>query len=141
MTDSTPPYNVPEQFGFILRQVSQRYAAIFAAAMQDDITGPQFSAIATLLFNGPCSQNQLGRMVATDAPTIKGVVDRLHKRGLVRTGTDPTDGRMVIISLTPEGEAKARASIEAVRHVGDTALAPLSEAERAVFIAMLRRLR
>jgi len=134
-------YSLSEHFGFILRQVSQRYAAQFAAAFGDDLTSPQFTTLVTLLNIGPCSQNQLGRLVATDAATIKGIVDRLLKRGLVITSTDPADGRMLIISLTKTGRAAAETSIDVVRRVNNEVLAPLTPDEQELLMGYLRLLR
>ena len=34
------------------------------------------------------------------------LVDRLERAGLVRRGSDPEDGRRVLVSVTPEGEEK-----------------------------------
>ncbi len=74
-------YALDDQIGFILRKVSQRHTAIFAAAFAD-LTPPQWATLAKLYEEGPTSQNQLGRLVALDAATIKGIVDRLGARGL-----------------------------------------------------------
>src|SRR5271155_1555391 len=87
------PYHLDEQIGFILRQVSQRHAALFSAGIGDDLTATQWAVLAKLQERGPCSQNRLGRRTAMDAATIKGVVDRLGKRGLIETRPDPEDGR------------------------------------------------
>jgi DNA-binding MarR family transcriptional regulator len=37
-------------------------------------------------------------------PAITLLVNRLEERGWVRRGTDPSDGRVVLVSLTPSGE-------------------------------------
>src|ERR1700745_1400993 len=89
---SRAPYVLEEQIGFILRQVWQRHAAIFAAGIGANLTPPQWAALAKLAETGPCSQNQLGRLTAMDVATIKGVIDRLTARGLTETSADPQDG-------------------------------------------------
>ena len=70
------------QVGFILRQASQRHTALFASAWAPRPRRRSRAALAKLHEIGPTSQNQLGRMTAMDVATIKGVVDRLMKRGL-----------------------------------------------------------
>ena len=88
----TAGYVLEENVGFILRQVTQRHLALFSATMVHDLTPTQFSALLKLHEQGSCSQNQLGRLTSMDNPTIKGVVDRLMRRGLVspvRTRTTP----------------------------------------------------
>ena len=73
-------YHLQDQVGFILRKASQRHIAIFARHI-DDLTPPQFAALAKLAEIGETSQNQLGAQIAMDAATIKGVIDRLKARG------------------------------------------------------------
>ena len=59
--------------------------------MIEGLTQTQFAALAKLHEVGPCSQNQLGRLIYLDAATIKGVVDRLSARGFV-TALGRSDG-------------------------------------------------
>ena len=80
-----------EQVGFLLRVAMQRHTSIFMSQMIDGLTQTQFAALAKLLEVGPCSQNQLGRLIYLDAATIKGVVDRLKLRGFVTSQDDPQD--------------------------------------------------
>ena len=93
-----------EQVGFILRQVWQRHATIFAREIGINLTPTQWAALAKLTETGPCSQNQLGRLTAMDVATIKGVIDRLTARGLTETSPDPEDGRRLLVSLTRAGQ-------------------------------------
>jgi MarR family transcriptional regulator, lower aerobic nicotinate degradation pathway regulator len=135
------PYILDDQIGFILRQVSQRHAAIFAAGIgEQDVTATQWAVLAKLLERGPCSQNRLGRRTAMDAATIKGVVDRLGKRGLIETRPDPEDGRRLEVALSPAGQALAQRMAPNALRITEETLAPLDEAERATLIALLRRL-
>src|SRR6266850_4662337 len=81
-------YVLDEQVGFLLRVAMQRHTAIFMSRMIADLTQTQFAALAKLFTAGPCSQNQLGRLIYLDAATTKGVVDRLGMRGLVTARPD-----------------------------------------------------
>ena len=76
VADDAGEYRLQEQVGFILRKAHQRHVAIFAAHI-GDLTPPQFAALAKLNDVGETSQNQLGALIAMDAATIKGVIDRL----------------------------------------------------------------
>src|SRR6202051_2061499 len=102
-----PAYVRDEQIGFILRQVWQRHAAIFAREIGVNLTSPQWAVLSKLAETGPCSQNQLGRLTAMDVATIKGVIDRLTARGLTETSADPQDGRRLLVSLTRAGQQAA----------------------------------
>ena len=73
-------YQLEDQAGFLMRVAMQRHTTIFMSRMIEGLTQPQFAALAKLLEVGPCSQNQLGRLIYLDAATTKGVVDRLEAR-------------------------------------------------------------
>ena len=134
-------YVLDSQVGFILRQASQRHAALFASRMGAETTPTQWAALAKLHEIGPTSQNQLGRMTAMDVATIKGVVDRLMKRGLVRSATDETDARRRLLTLSDAGRAFVEANFDAAHAVTRETLAPLAERERAMFVALLEKLK
>jgi DNA-binding MarR family transcriptional regulator len=133
-------YILDDQVGFVLRQVSQRHAAIFIGTIGDDLTPMQWAVLAKLLERGPCSQNMLGRQTAMDAATIKGVVDRLTKRGLTQTHPDPDDARRLIVVLTPDGRKLAQETIPRAEMITEDTLAPLSRAERSTLLTLLRKL-
>jgi DNA-binding MarR family transcriptional regulator len=133
------PYALDDQIGFILRKVSQRHTAIFAAAFPD-LTAPQWATLAKLYESGPTSQNQLGRLVALDAATIKGVVDRLGARGLTMTAPDPADARRVVVALTEAGRKEAERGFPIAEAVTVETLAALSVEERAQLVQLLKAL-
>ncbi len=138
---SNKAYHLDEQVGFLLRQASQRHAAIFAARMIEDLTPTQWAALARLGERGPCSQNQLGRLTAMDAATIKGVVDRLVARGLAETRADRQDSRRLTIALTEPGQALVGRAVAAAHKITEETLAPLSGAERRSIMKLLNKLK
>src|ERR1700758_2459016 len=134
-------YIIDEQIGFILRQVWQRHAAIFARDIGINLTPTQWAALAKLNETGPCSQNQLGRLTAMDVATIKGVIDRLTARGLTETSADPEDGRRLLVSLTRAGQQLAEKAAPNALAITRETLAPLDARERETLFALLNRLR
>jgi DNA-binding MarR family transcriptional regulator len=138
---SRPSYILDEQIGFILRQVWQRHATIFARDIGINLTSPQWAALAKLNEAGPCSQNQLGRLTSMDVATIKGVIDRLTARGLTETSSDPEDGRRLLISLTRAGQQLAEKAAPNALAISRETLAPLDARERETLLALLDRLR
>jgi MarR family transcriptional regulator, lower aerobic nicotinate degradation pathway regulator len=134
-------YRLDEQVGFLLRQVSQRHAALFAEGIGDDLTPTQWAALAKLAERGPTSQNLLGRRTAMDAASIKGVVDRLTRRGLVETRPDPEDGRRLLVALTEAGRALAHETAPRALAVSEATLAPLDPRERAMLTELLEKMR
>jgi DNA-binding MarR family transcriptional regulator len=136
-----PGYILDEQIGFILRQVSQRHASIFARDIGINLTPTQWAALAKLNETGPCSQNQLGRLTSMDVATIKGVIDRLTARGLTETSPDPEDGRRLLVSLTRAGQQMAEKAAPNALAISRETLAPLDSKERETLFALLSRLR
>ena len=134
-------YILEENVGFILRQVTQRHLALFSATMCHELTPTQFSALLKLHEHGSCSQNQLGRLTAMDNPTVKGVVDRLTRRGLVATRPDSHDARLLMLSLTQTGERIVAEAIPCARRVTEATLAPLRPGERKTLLNLLNALR
>jgi DNA-binding MarR family transcriptional regulator len=136
-----PSYVLDEQIGFILRQVWQRHAAIFAREIGINLTPTQWAALSKLMETGPCSQNQLGRLTAMDVATIKGVIDRLTARGLTETSSDPEDGRRLLVSLTRAGQQLAEKSAPNALAITRETLAPLDAKERETLMGLLDKLR
>ena len=136
-----PAYILDEQVGFILRQVWQRHATIFAREIGINLTSAQWAALAKLNETGPCSQNLLGRHTAMDVATIKGVIDRLTARGLTETGPDPEDGRRLLVSLSRAGQQLVEKAAPNALAITRETLAPLDAKERETLMALLDRLR
>src|SRR5215213_2721404 len=136
-----PAYVLDEQIGFILRQVWQRHAMIFARDIGINLTPTQWAALAKLQETGPCSQNLLGRLTAMDVATIKGVIDRLSARGLTETSPDPEDGRRLLVSLTRAGQQLVEKTVPNALAITRETLAPLEAKEREMLMALLNKLR
>ncbi len=137
---ATKRYVLEDQAGFLLRQVTQRHVLIFTEQLGADLTPTQFAALIKLYPDHKLSQNLLGRVTAMDAATIKGVVDRLLRRGFIAVSLDPHDARLRLVALTQEGCDLVESLIPAALRITEETLAPLSEEERLVFIALLRKL-
>jgi DNA-binding MarR family transcriptional regulator len=132
-------YCLDDQIGYLLRRVTQRHLAIFAAAIPE-VTTTQFAVLARLAQVGPLSQNHLGRETAMDGATIKGVVDRLTRLGYVATGADPDDRRRLTVTLTQAGAALFAARTGTALKVSQDTLSPLTPAERETLLQLLNRL-
>ncbi len=133
------PYVLDDQIGYVLRRVMQRHLVIFSETIPD-ITTTQFAVLARLAQTGPLSQNLLGRETAMDAATIKGVVDRLTKLGMVSTSADANDRRRLIVQLTTDGSARFARLRDAALAVSVQTLGPLTAQERSALLALLARL-
>jgi DNA-binding MarR family transcriptional regulator len=139
--DPLDGYLVEDQVGFLLRRAHQRHAALFQEVMAHlDLTPTQFTALIKIVESRRVTQNQLGRLVATDPATIQGVVQRLIGRGLVGRTADPMDRRSAVLAPTEAGLDLARRAIASARRITAATLEPLDVTERARFLALLRKL-
>ena len=134
-----PDYSLDDQVGYVLRRVTQRHLAIFSDLIPH-VTTTQFAVLARLQELGPQSQNLLGRATAMDAATVKGVVDRLMRQGLVATTADPADRRRLTVALTEAGQVLVKTTRATALTVSAHTLMPLSAAEQSQFMALLARL-
>lgn len=140
-TPPAPDYQLEDQVGHLLRRAYQRHLALFQGIMgEDGPTSMQFAALVTLWRQGPLSQNLLGRGLAMDPPTVKGVVARLMARGWVTRHRDPGDARLLLVALTPQAEAALPGWVEKARAITAATLAPLGPADAARVAALLRRM-
>lgn len=138
--DTEGGYHVDRQIGFFLRQATQRHVAIFSSLIGDNLTTTQWAALTKLRQIEPCSQNQLGRETAMDVATIKGVVDRLVKRGFIRTEPDPKDGRRLMLSLTADGRQAIERNIATAFDISEKTLEPLTSGERMMLLELIRKI-
>jgi len=136
---SSSDYQLTVQVGYILRRANQRHLTIFAENIPA-LTPTQFAALAKLCELGPVSQNELGRQTAMDGATIKGVVDRLKKRGLVLTRPNADDQRRLIVEATEQGRVLFFDNIEAAQKISEKTLQTLTKKERKLFIQLLKRI-
>lgn len=132
-------YHLQNQVGFVLRKAHQRHVAIFASHIAD-LTPPQFAALAKLHHVGETSQNQLGALIAMDAATIKGVIDRLRARGFVEISKHGADKRRLLVSLTEEGRQAVERLIPLAQRITGETLAPLSPREAGMLLRLLAKI-
>ena len=133
-------YRLDEQIGFLLRIAMQRHTSIFMSQIIRGLTQTQFAALAKLREVGPCSQNQLGRLIFLDAATTKGVVDRLAARGFITVRADANDRRRRAIALTQSGSDAAEAAMKVARRITRDTLKPLTAAEQQSVARLLKKL-
>jgi DNA-binding MarR family transcriptional regulator len=138
--DPEERYVLDEQIGFLLRVAMQRHTAIFTSRMLESLTQTQFATLAKLYEVGPCSQNQLGRLICLDAATIKGVVDRLGLRRLVTVVNDQADRRRRAVALTARGRELTAEALKVASEITAATLSPLSLDEQLQLARLLSRI-
>ncbi len=133
-------YDLEAHPAHLVRRVHQRATLSFQQVMAGEALSPtQFAALSTVLRVGQVSQNHLGRLTAMDPSTVSLVVRKLLKEGLISRGASEADQRLSIIRLTEKGTRYTLDRLERSMEVGRRVLAPLNDAEQAMFLDFLRR--
>ncbi len=136
---ASQPYRLDNQVGFLLRRAQQRHLSIFSEHIPD-FTPTQFAAMAKLHEAGALSQNELGRQAGMDAATIKGVIDRLRKRGLISTRRDDRDQRRIYLDLTAKGRNQYLVQVAKAATITAHTVSSLSDEEHAQLVNLLKKL-
>jgi DNA-binding MarR family transcriptional regulator len=106
-----------------------------------DLTLPESSALSRLRRDGPTTAATLAKLEQISPQSIGVTVAALESKGLIRRTADPTDGRRVILSLTPAGDATVHARRSARDQQFTRALRSLSGEEQAQLLQVMPLLR
>jgi DNA-binding MarR family transcriptional regulator len=127
--------------GFLVRRLHQIHVALFAEECAEfDVTPVQYSILTVAGARPDLDQASLAAEVGVDRATMANVVARLEAKGLVRRRHAPADKRVKLVALSARGAALLRAMAGPVQRAHDRTVAALPAAERAAFLALLRRL-
>jgi DNA-binding MarR family transcriptional regulator len=85
-------------------------------------------------------QTGLAREIAYDRVTTGGVVDRLESKGLVKRVGNPRDRRTWLLELTTMGAAQLDLVLPVIRKLEEGILSALEPDERALCLAILKKL-
>ncbi len=105
-----------------------------------DLTPTQFAALMRIAEVGECSQNRLGRLASMDVATIKGVVGRLQRKGLVTLRPDPTDKRRTMIALSDQAEGMIGQLSRIGADISEETLKPLTNNEKIRLLQLLKKI-
>jgi DNA-binding MarR family transcriptional regulator len=73
-----------------------------------DLTPSLAAALGTIDVHGPLTPSELAERERVQRPTATRLISRLSEAGLVDRTSDPSDGRVSLVSVTPEGRALMR---------------------------------
>lgn len=85
------------------------------------------------------TQRVLTERLDVEQATMANTLARMERDGLIRREADPSDGRVQHIRLTDKARVLLVDTIAAATRVNTDALSVLSEAERAQFLDLMRR--
>lgn len=134
-------YDLDTHAAFAVRKVHQKATLIFQNIMgMDNLSPPQFAALASILKHGAISQNHLGRMTSMDPSTISVVVKKLINDGLVHRSKSKSDQRLSVLTLTKQGLSFTIERLKGSNEVSERLLAPLTDQEKSAFLEMLLKI-
>lgn len=127
------------RIGRLERLIRPRLNEVFA---EHDLESWEFDVLATLRRGGESSRLTAGQlldsmMIASGTMTHR--IDRLENRGLLRRVKDPSDGRVVLVTLTEQGLDKINAALEDHAANELRIVEALDESERDALVGLLRR--
>lgn len=127
--------------GHHIRRLQQMAVAVFLQETQGfGVTPVQYGALLTVRQQPGLDQRSLASLMGLDTSTTAGVVDRLEARGLLRRSASPTDRRVKLLAITEDGETLLADIQPQVAAAQARMLAPLTDAEKPLFLDMLTRM-
>ena len=125
-----------------LRRASLQLAKIRAAAFRTvDLAAWEFDVLAALRRTDPpheLSPVQLVESTHIGSPAMTNRLAKLGERGYIERRPHPSDGRSVIVTLTPSGIEKVDAAMTELVRREEVALAAFDRADRAAIVRLLR---
>ena len=134
------PLEVLSRVNRVAQRLDEGRRTAFAA---HDLQLWEFDVLAELRRSGDpyqLSPGHLSKQNRVTSCTMTNRVDRLAARGLVGRHTDPSDGRGVIVRLTPAGRDLVDAALADLLAWEERQLAALGADDRSALAALLRRL-
>lgn len=128
--------------GHLIRRLHQQSMQVFQAHMRAagfELTSVQFATLDAIAQQSGIDQASLATTISFDRATIGGVIDRLEHKGLLQRVVSSRDRRARQLHLTLEGDQLLAASRPMVEALQAEILAPLSRAERTVFLALAQK--
>ena len=122
-----------------IRRLQQIAVALFLQETEGfGVTAVQYGALLTISRQSGLDQRTLAGLMGLDTSTTAGVVERLDSRGLIRRSASPTDRRVKLLSVTPEGDALLQEIEPHVLRAQARILEPLAPDERDTFMRLLQ---
>lgn len=125
----------PDSAGLFTRltRVALRLEAFQRRCLEGlDLNFGDFAVLRVLILAEPDHEllpTELSELLLRSSGGITQIVDRLEARGLLRRRRDSTDGRRVVVGLTPEGHRLGELASDRYREGRASLLGPLGSTE------------
>jgi DNA-binding MarR family transcriptional regulator len=109
-------------------------------AGEDALTPTQYDALDVLVAAGSCRMADLAELLRIDASTVTRTVQGLVSKDLAEQLTDPSDGRVTLVAVTPAGRARYERIREQREVVLEAILSRIDPARREELADLLEEL-
>lgn len=106
-----------------------------------DVTFSQIVSLDLLNTKGMLKMKDIAASLNISLPAVTGLVDRLHKIGMVKRVLDKADRRVIYVRLTNKGEKALLDFRSKRRELIEKTFSKLTEEERTSYINILRKLK
>ncbi|MDF2494000.1 MarR family transcriptional regulator [Sphingomonas sp.] len=128
--------------GYLVRVIHQMsVAAIDRTLAEEGMSATQWMTLVSLYFNHADTCAGLARRMAHDKGAMTRIIDQIEANGWVQRQRDPSDRRVVRLTLTDDGRAAALSAKQKVIACWNGFLGDWSESEAEDLVRMLQRLR
>jgi len=130
--------------GRLIKQIHDEVRKNVNNAMRDqDMTMTQLEALMELdsTSEKQCSFKELEQKLHLAQSTTAGIIARLEQKGFVESFGDSGDRRIKLVRLTREGRERIAAAEQGKAEVEARLLSGLTETERDIFLALLKKVR
>jgi len=105
------------------------------------LTIAQMLALHLLDEKGLLKMKEIASELNISLPAATGLIDRLHKIGMIKREYDESDRRIIRIKLTPKGKKSLDTVSDSKRRVTENIFSKLTEKERQDYLAILRKVK
>lgn len=106
--------------------------------VENDLTMWAYSVLLELGEGPVRTQQALAAAIGADKSRLIPILDNLQGRGMITRRPDPSDRRVRLVALTPEGQRIRDRTQAAIQRAEGKLLGPLTPAERQDFIRSVR---
>lgn len=134
-------YCAEESVGYLMKRIGQSIVAQIDKRLDlHGLTSAQWGPLMRLRNAGPQPVADLARWLQLDAGATTRLLDRLEAKGLCKRVRSTEDRRVVVVELTPDGEAAVAEVPAVLAEVMNLHLAGFSKTEWQALKGYLKRM-
>ncbi|HUE67542.1 MAG TPA: MarR family transcriptional regulator [Candidatus Acidoferrum sp.] len=135
------PKALSARVGFLLAQAHRAARARADRALDEvGLTMKGFAALATLISDGPISQQRLSRRIRMDPATMVDVIDSLEESGYIVRKRNPADRREYALQPTAKGRGLYARAEKAIVEAESQTAGRLNATESRTLMDLLERI-